>query len=207
MCEDGRKEIDMENGKKMFMPYYYHVFSIAIEAPRGDKIPYDKILRFILWLRRQGFNIARTSRDQFQSEYMGQLIEANGIPSDKISLDRTPDGYMALRSILLEQRINMLNVAKLQDELIHLQRDSFSGKIDHPIDNSKDTADSFAGAIWNCMLHSNDTVNIPKPSSMAKAIVSVNRGSRTCVPKNNAQKSNKSNNPFEGTMFSNYKKY
>lgn len=207
ICEDGRKEIEMENGKKMFMPNYYHVFSIAIEATRGDKIPYDKILRFILWLRRQGFNIARTSRDQFQSEYMGQLIEANGIPSDKISLDRTPDGYMALRSILLEQRINMLNVAKLQDELIHLQRDAFSGKIDHPIDNSKDTADSFAGSIWNCMLHATDNVKMPQPSSMAKAIASVNRGSRTYVSKNNNQQTTTSNNPFAGTVFSNYKKY
>ena len=133
----GRKDIEVldENGHKktMSVPTYTHIFSVSLQAPRGDKIPYDKITKFICWLRGVGFNIERISRDQFQSEYMGQLLEAQGFTVDKISVDRTPDGYTAFRSILLEDRIDMLEVQQLINELIHLERDSLTGKIDHPV--------------------------------------------------------------------------
>lgn len=128
-----RKDIVQDNGKTVSMPVFAHAFSVDIKAPRGDKIPYAKITNFIVWLRSQGFNIELISRDQFQSEYMAQLLEAQGFRTEKISLDRTPDGYMALRSILLEQRVQMLDVKLLQDELIYLQRDSLTGKVDHMV--------------------------------------------------------------------------
>lgn len=128
-----RKDIVQDDGKTVSMPVFAHAFSVDIKAPRGDKIPYAKITNFIVWLRSQGFNIELISRDQFQSEYMAQLLEAQGFKTEKISLDRTPDGYMALRSILLEQRVQMLDVKLLQDELIYLQRDSLTGKVDHMV--------------------------------------------------------------------------
>lgn len=135
----GRKDIVNESGKTISMPFFTHIFSVDIKAPRGDKIPFAKITAFICWLRQQGFNIGKgvnsghVSRDQFQSEYLGQLLEAQQFDVDKLSLDRTPDGYAALRSVLLEQRVDMLDVKLLQDELIRLQRDGLTGKIDHPI--------------------------------------------------------------------------
>lgn len=168
----GRKDVEDIDGNKTSLPSFTHAFSVALEAPRGDKIPYSKISQFILWLRKQGFQIERISRDQFQSEYMAQLLEEQGFDVDLVSLDRTPDGYTALRSILLETRINMLDCTLLQDELIHLQRDSISGKIDHPIGGGKDVADSFAGSVWNAMLH-NPGVKVPR-SSVASAIAGVN---------------------------------
>lgn len=130
---NGRKDIVDENGKVTSFPTFGHVFSVAIKAPRGDKIPYSKIIAFIKWLRDQGFNIVGISRDQYQSEYVGQLLEEQGFKVDKISLDRTPDGYVALRSVLLEQRIDMLDHQLLQNELIHLQRDANTGRVDHPL--------------------------------------------------------------------------
>ena len=168
----GRK--DIQSGESTIsVPVFSHVFSIALQAPRGDRIPYDKILAFIVWLRSQKFNIEAITRDQFQSEYMGQLLESQGFGEvKKLSLDRTPDGYMTLRSVLLEQRIDMLDCHKLQDELIHLQRDANTGKVDHPVGGSKDTADSFAGAVWNATI---SNVGIPVPvRSVASAIASVN---------------------------------
>lgn len=173
----GRKDITLDDGKIVSMPVFTHAFSISIEAPRGDKIPYAKITNFIVWLRRQGFNIELISRDQFQSEYLAQLLEAQGFRTTKLSLDRTPDGYMALRSILLEQRVDMLDVKFLQDELIYLQRDSLSGKIDHMVGRSKDMADSFAGSIWSAML---DSPGVPVNSkSVANVIASVNGRKRS----------------------------
>ena len=152
ICISGRKDIKSINGKLSSYPIYTHLFSIALEALRGDTIPYAKITQFLLWLRSKGFNIRGISRDQFQSEYMAQLLEAQGFSVSYRSLDRTPDGYIAFKAILSENRIDLLDVDLLQNELIHLQRDSLSGKVDHPIGGSKDVADSIAGACWNASL-------------------------------------------------------
>lgn len=177
VCISGRTDIKTADNRVISVPKFQHVFSVALQAPAGDKIAYSKILAFICWLRGQHFNISAVSRDQYQSEYMAQLLEEQGFKVDKISLDRTPDGYVALRSVLLEQRIDMLDVKLLQDELIHLQRDSITGKIDHLVGMSKDVSDSFAGAVWNASLNSDASVAVPV-KSVANAIASVNR-SRT----------------------------
>lgn len=172
VCINGRKDVSDENGKVASFPTFGHVFSVAIQAPRGDKIPYSKIIAFIKWLRDQGFNIVGISRDQFQSEYVGQLLEEQGFTVTKLSLDRTPDGYVALRSVLLEQRIDMLDHHLLQDELVHLQRDPVTGLVDHTIGQSKDVSDGFCGAVWNAIL-TNPPINVPV-KNIAQAMQNVN---------------------------------
>lgn len=132
-CISGRRDVGNSISGTVSQPIFTHLFSVALEAPRGDKIPYQKILEFICWLRKVGFRIELISRDQFQSEYLAELLESQGFKTSKISLDRTPDGYTALRSILLEERVDMVDCKLLQDELIHLQRDSVTGRIDHPV--------------------------------------------------------------------------
>lgn len=170
-CVTGRKDIENPSGK-ISVPMLSHVFSIALQAPRGDKIAYNKILTFICWLRKNGARIAQVTRDQFQSEYLAELLEAQGFSTAMISLDRTPDGYVALRSMLLEQRVDMLDVQLLQDELVHLQRDGNTGKVDHPVGGSKDVADSFAGSLWNA---SKQNPGVPIPTkSVVGAIAAVN---------------------------------
>ena len=173
VAETDHTLINTDDGKTIKLPIYTHVFSVALEAPRGDKIAYSKILSFICWLRQSGFNIYKISRDQFQSEYLAQLLEGQGFDVDMRSLDRNSDGYNATRSILLEQRIKMLDCKLLQDELVHLQRDAVTGRIDHPIGGSKDVADSFAGALWNATLKSPE-VSMPT-STVASVIQTINR--------------------------------
>lgn len=172
--KDMEEKVDDKSVKISSMPFFTHIFSVAIEAPRGDKIAYDKITRFICWLRKSGLNIQGVSRDQFQSEYMAQLLEAQGFKVDKLSLDRTPDGYVALRSVLLEQRIDMLNVELLNHELIRLERDGNTGKVDHVIGESKDISDGFAGSVWNAILH-NDKIPTSR-KKVASTIAAINGG-------------------------------
>lgn len=169
----GRKDIKGDDGKVTSLPSFTHVFSIDIKAPRGDKIPYSKITAFILWLRRQHFNIERISRDQYQSEYMGQLLEEQGFTVDKLSVDRKPDGYNSFRDVLMDQRIDLLDIQELQDELIKLQRDAMSLVPDHPVGGAKDMSDSLARATWNAILH-NSGIGVPR-KSVAKAIATVNK--------------------------------
>ena len=168
----GRKDIVSDDNKTIYVPTFSHMFSIDIQAPRGSKIAYAKITSFLLWLRRQHINIERISRDQFQSEYMAQLLEAEGFTVDKLSVDRTPDGYEAFRSLLLDHRIDLLDIQLLQDELIKLQRDALSLIPDHPVGGSKDLADSLARACWNAILH-NEGIPVNR-TSVSKAIASVN---------------------------------
>ena len=171
----GNRDIEMDDGKKLTVPTFTHIFSAAVEAPNGDKISYSKIMRFIVWLRKQGYNIKCVTRDQFQSEYLAQILEEQGIHTDKISLDRTPDGYMALRSVLLEQRVDLLNCHLLQEEMIHLQRDPTTGKLDHPAGGSKDIADSLAGAVWKAIL---DNPGVQMPISNTVGVISAVNGGR-----------------------------
>lgn len=195
VCVCGSKDIKGADGKVIAMPVFAHIFSLSLQAPRGANIAYNKILSFIVWLRRQGFNIAGISRDQFQSEYLAQLLEAEGFGKvPKLSLDRTPDGYNALRSVLSEQRIDLLHVDLLENELIHLQRDSFSGKIDHRIGESKDVSDSLAGAVWNAIL-TNPGVPVPTKDLLRSAAM-INTG-RTMSPQT----------ALNNIFFPGYKKY
>ena len=171
----GRNDIENEAGVKVSLPTFKHAFTVAIQAPKGDKIPYMKVKSFLLWLRKN-FDLERVSRDQFQSEYLAQVLESEGIAVDKLSVDRTPDGYIALRNVFIEQRIDLLHVELLENELVRLERDPVTGKTDHPAGGSKDSADSLARCVWNAILH-DDGVKISS-SSKAKAISSVN-GSRS----------------------------
>ena len=132
-CITGRKEILGEDQKSVSLPFFSQIFSVSLKAPTGDKIPYAKIVNFICWLRKQHINIELITRDQYQSEYLAQLLEAQDFKVDKISLDRTPDGYICLRSVLMEERVDMLHSNELETELILLQRDAFSGRVDHPL--------------------------------------------------------------------------
>lgn len=73
-----------------------------------------------------------------------------------VSLDRTPQGYLALKSAIAEKRISLLHLDHLELELVQLERDNTTGKIDHPLNSSKDEADGLAGALYNALLHEKD---------------------------------------------------
>lgn len=170
---NGHKDIIDDAGKKMQQHTYVHRFSVGLKAPRGDKVPFTKITSFIFSLRRMGFNIAGVSADQFQSEYIFELLQTQGIEADKISLDRTPEGYLTLQAIMMEGRIELLDHHLLQDELIHLQRDPITDKIDHTISSTKDISDSLAGAVWNAV-KKNPPIPV-SPVTVVNAIRAVNR--------------------------------
>ena len=130
VCVDGTKLVTDFDGKKIEMPFLREVFSVGIEAPRGDRLSYQKVVNFLLWLRKQGFNIGTISTDQFQSSYMREILSAQGFHTDKISVDRSEEPYIGLKNILYDQRIELVHNDFRDNELIHLQR--LNNKIDHP---------------------------------------------------------------------------
>lgn len=141
--------------------YYRLAFSVAVKAPKGHQVSFEKNRQFIYWLREQGFNIKGVSTDTFQSADLGQSLTAHHFNYSIISVDRCQDRvclpYQYLKSTIYEQRIEMYDSKLLTDELIGLERDG-NGKIDHSPSgiNSKDTADALCGSIWNASQHAEE---------------------------------------------------
>lgn len=176
VCVDGNKLVTDKDGRKVTSPFFREIFSVGVEAPRGDRLSFQKVVNFILWLRRNGFNVNTVSTDQYQSSFLRELLTAQGFRTSKISVDRSEDPYIGLRSILYEQRIELIRNEVRDDELIHLQRSN--GKIDHPLTKSdggkgsKDISDCLCGACWT---HTTEhTKTQPSRKNVAKAINKVN---------------------------------
>ena len=131
---------------------YAQVFSVGIKAPPGTEISMAKNRRFLYWLRSMGFNIAIISTDTYQTAESHQILRDKGFTTAIRSLDRTPEGYKTLREAMMEHRISLIHYAKLENELIYLQYDTHTGKLDHPANGSKDISDSLAGAVWDLSL-------------------------------------------------------
>lgn len=131
---------------------YAHLFSVGIQAPPGSEISLAKTRRFLYRLKARGLNIVIVSTDTFQSAEFHQILRDKGFQTEIRSLDRTPVGYQILREAMIENRISLIRHSRLENELIHLQRDTSTGKLDHPPDGSKDISDSLAGAVWDLSL-------------------------------------------------------
>lgn len=131
---------------------YEHLFSVGIQAPPGSEISLIKTRRFLYQLRSMGLNIVIVSTDTFQSAEFHQILRDKGFETAIRSLDRSPTGYQILREAMLEGRISLIRHSRLENELIYLQRDTGTGKLDHPPNGSKDISDSLAGAVWDLSL-------------------------------------------------------
>jgi hypothetical protein len=143
--------------------YYRLVFSVSVKAPKGYQISFEKNRQFIYWLREQGFSIKGITTDTFQSVDTGQSLAAKGFNYESLSVDRVDTDhickpYQYLKSTIYEERLEMYDSVLLTEELVGLERDNNSGKIDHSPSgiNSKDCADAVCGAIFNASKHAEE---------------------------------------------------
>lgn len=148
---------------------YFHLgFSVAIQAPKGYQISFEKNRQFIYWLKSQGFNIKCVSSDTYQSADLRQQLISKGYKYEIISVDRveTLDDritklckpYHYLRNTIYEQRLQIYETELLTTELLGLEKDS-NGRINHPdsgTSGSKDIADAVCGAIWAASQNSDE---------------------------------------------------
>lgn len=176
VCVDGNKIVEDIDGKKISRPMLKQVFQVGIEAPRGDRQSFQKVVNFLVWLRRQGFNIGKVSADQYQSSYMLETLELQGFDTAKVSVDRSEEPYIGLKNILFDQCIELVKHQVQENELVHLQRTG--NKIDHPQTNpdgtkgSKDCSDALCGACWT-LVTDHVQSNVPA-KSVASAIRAMN---------------------------------
>lgn len=125
------------------------LLAVAIRPKSGQQVPFHKIREFIYYLRDElGANIQGVSSDSFQSADTLQQLKIQGFETKVISMDRTPTPYLTLRNAINEKRLEMFEHSVLIRELVELEEDKMTGKIDHPINGSKDIADALAGAVF-----------------------------------------------------------
>lgn len=146
-----RTSIDLEH-EEYTEPTIVVDFMTRIRNIEGQKIPFEKITRFVFDLRSKfGVSIHFVSTDGFQSEYMRQKFDTKGIKTAIISVDKKDDEYLNLRTIHMEGRIDMYEYNKYMVELFSLIRDVKRAKVDHQQKNidgtpgSKDVSDAVAG--------------------------------------------------------------
>ena len=141
--------------------FFQTAFSTSIEAPKGRQISFEKNRNFIRWLRDSGFNIVEITSDTFQSYDLQQQLSAEGFKCSILSVDRVESipgehvgicrPYQYLRNTIYEKRIKMYETTLLHTELIQLEKNNNTGKIDHPNEGrsgSKDQADALCGAVF-----------------------------------------------------------
>lgn len=137
--------------------FYRLAFSIAIKAPKGWQVSFEKNRQFIYWLKEKGFKIKGVSSDTYQSADLAQQLQAKKYNFTTVSVDRvdtqthTCIPYHTFRSAIYEERIEMYDSLLLTREIVELERDS-NGKINHPDEGktgSKDCVDAVCGALYN----------------------------------------------------------
>lgn len=138
---------------------YRLAFGVSIKAPKGHDISFEKNRNLIYWLKEKGFNIKMISTDTFQSFETGQQLKKKGFEYQELSVDRTTKTdsgkyvclpYQTLRSAIYEKRVDIYENSFLTDELLGLEKDQNTGKVDHSPSgiNSKDQADAFCGSLY-----------------------------------------------------------
>lgn len=186
-CVAGNKVIENEEGRKLALPFIKQVFSVGIEAPRGEKMSYQKVVNFIVWLRQNYFNLGTISFDQFQSSFAMEVLEQQNFTTKKISLSRSMDPYIGIKNLLYDQRIELVKNQKQEDELISIQR--VGASIELPIDEDGghcDIAEALTGSAYTLI---SDHVSARPPArnlASIAAAVNTGRGARAANPMSSA---------------------
>lgn len=111
--------------------------------------------RILQW-KAQKFGIAQASFDQFQSADLIQRLSREGVRSETVSVDKTLEGYNALKTAIHEKRFaywsGTKNIATFIDEYARLELVR-GVKADHAPGGSKDFSDAVAGAVWQASLN------------------------------------------------------
>ena len=157
----GKKPSKDENNQSKDL-YFQLAFAVSVKAPKGRQISFEKNRNFIRWLREQEFNLKTITTDTFQSYDLRQQLEAEGFDCDVQSVDRVEANshvcipYQFFKNVIYEQRIEMFEDNTLIEEIVNLERDINTGKVDHPTGFRKDCSDSVCGATFTASKHAEE---------------------------------------------------
>jgi hypothetical protein len=152
-------------------------FMLQMRNVTGGNIPFWKIRRFILYLRRKGVRISCVTFDGWQSVDSRQLLNHAGVTSDLLSLDKNDIPYVTFRNAVYEQRVEYYMYAPLIKEAAELEHNRIRKKVDHPEGDSfsKDVSDAAAGCLFKCLEEGSQ----PEPAKSVEALEQVVESNRS----------------------------
>jgi hypothetical protein len=127
------------------LPQIIFDFVLEVRPPKNGEINFEMIRTLLYKLRYTELPIYWVTMDSYQSKDMEQLLRQKGFKTGQQSMDRTTKPYDLLKTALQDGRLLIPTHDKAMKELVRLERDPMTGKIDHPAGGSKDLADAIAG--------------------------------------------------------------
>jgi hypothetical protein len=141
-------ELGIGRNAEEMMPMIHIDGVLDIHAPRNGEILFWKVRDVLTKLRGLGLNIRWVSFDSYQSRDSMQLLRQQGFIVGEISVDVTNKPYDYAKSAFYTGRIVLPAHPRCQKEFVSLERDTQTGKIDHPPNGSKDCSDGVAGVVY-----------------------------------------------------------
>ena len=142
------KELGYGDNANEMMPIIHYDGMLEIKPPKGGEILFWKIREILVKLREMGLNVRWVTFDSFQSTDSIQLLRAQGFVTGQISMDVNSKPYDTLKNAFYSGRVRAPKHKRAQKELVSLEKDSKTGKIDHPASGSKDVSDAMAGVAY-----------------------------------------------------------
>ena len=121
---------------------------LRVLPPRGGEVRFDMIRTLLYALRDRGMNIRFVTADSYQSADTLQQLRMKRFVPGLQSVDRDPRPYQVLKAAIYDGRLELPHHDVLHRELLSLERDARTGRVDHLPGGSKDLADALAAVVY-----------------------------------------------------------
>jgi hypothetical protein len=136
-------------GESGYMPNIRYDGILEIRPPRGGEILFSKIRQVLVVLRSMGMNIRWVTYDSFESTDSMQILRQQAFVAGTLSVDVLPClPYDFFKQAVYDGRVAAPEHPHVRKEILMLERDTKTTKIDHPPGGSKDCADAMAGVAY-----------------------------------------------------------
>lgn len=145
----GFKSLSDDPEQPTYMPTVRMDGVLEIRPPKNGEILFSKIRDIISILMKMGMNIRWVTFDQFQSNDSMQILRQWGLITGLQSMDTVPcRPYEFTKSAMYDGRLDLPAHPHLQKEILMVEKDTKTGKVDHVPGGSKDCADAMAGVVF-----------------------------------------------------------
>ena len=145
---EGFAKVPRSDSTFEMMPVINFDLILEVKPPQGGEIEFENIRRLFYKLREAGMNLKWISFDTYQSADSIQLLRQKGFTTGIYSMDTTSTAYDFTKAAFYDGRIKAPLHDKALSEMVRLERNPQTGRIDHPPNFSKDCSDAVAGVVF-----------------------------------------------------------
>jgi hypothetical protein len=150
---EGMREVKRSNGMTELLPVAVVEMACSIAPDANNEIDVAEIRAFVKHLKtRYGYPIKSVSYDGVDSRESIQQWRKDGMRAVQLTVDRAPStAYKQFRDALYDLRILLPENDVLTTEILELEYDEKTDKVDHTVIGTKDVSDAVCGAYSNML--------------------------------------------------------